>query len=373
MNLAHLGKPEVTEERLIYCDLSSYTLVFITSWRMDHKQPDFLNSQNLATQEFIYNFLVANVRSVILSIKFEFVSFEMGDVLPYGWIPFPGQWNGTIMGHEFTMVGTFKIKRAFVLKSGKHITNSLPALEWKEKEFWYEGTPGGASWKYLGETDKGDLYQTNPSSPTWGGFSQGKTKPDQHNWIRNPGCDVNSTLHAKLLSLKQINNVHMPKMEILRMEQSKSYQATEVLKNTRGHRDEALLKQWWMAAEKMIGQKLPCIALDRPGMALSGGSGASGGGFKSLTTSPTRRRILQFDLGMVGCARRFSATQVLETIDGNPSISKFIIPGRDDNWCKNLPAKHLAYWRSILNSSDVEDQSTEYETDNVVGHVKWAR
>jgi hypothetical protein len=101
-------------------------------------------------------------------------------------------------------------------------------------------------------------------------------------------------------------------------------------------------------------------------MAMSGGSGRSGGGFVSLTTSPSRRRILQFDLAIVGRPRSFTATQVLETIDGKPSISKFIIPGKDDHWCKNIPDRYLEYWRSRLNPANVLDQTTELESDGTV-------
>jgi len=101
-------------------------------------------------------------------------------------------------------------------------------------------------------------------------------------------------------------------------------------------------------------------------MAISGGSGRSGGGFTSLTTNASRRRILQFDLGMVGSATRFTATQVLETIDAKPSISKFIIPGMTDDWCKNVPDRYLAYWRSRLNSANVEDQTNGLESISTV-------
>jgi len=100
-----------------------------------------------------------------MSIKFENVSFNLGGVLPYGWEPFLGKFGGSIMGHEFTMVGTFKILKHWKMSKGKTVKD-LPLLQWKEKEFWYEGNEGGASWVYKGETDKGDLYLTAPNSPT---------------------------------------------------------------------------------------------------------------------------------------------------------------------------------------------------------------
>lgn len=301
-----------------------------------------------------------------MSIKFEIVSFELGNVLPYGWPPFLGKWSGTIMGHEFTMVGVIKLKSEWKMKKGKHI-NDLSALQWREKEFWFEGTSGGG-WIYKGETNKGDLYQSNPTSVTWGGFGQEKTDVRNYTWISIPGCNIHSTLQNKLLTPLQRGYLTTANSDIQSVKISRDYTRLQRQANVRGKRNESEIKMWWLIADKLADKKrmLPCIALDRPGMALSGGSGQSGGGFTSLTTSPTRRRVLQFDLGIVGYGQRFTATQVLETIDGKPSISKYIIPGQDDNWCKNIPDSYLEYWRSRLNPSNVEDQTYILEPQGTI-------
>jgi len=311
-----------------------------------------------------------------MSITFELVSFELGGVLPFGWQPFVGKYGVGTIGHEFSMVGTFKIKSGWEMKRGKRVSN-LPALEWREKEFWYQGNLEGTEWTYKGETDKGDLYQSNPKSPTWGGFNQsGSTDPRRHGWVDNPGQDVNSKLHDKLLTPLQRLMVNTGKSDLIQLKATQPYKDAFALHNTSGNYNKGQLKMWWMAAEH-LGHRtryrnLPCIAVDRPGIALSGGSGASGGGFVSKASGVTRRRILQFDLGIVGNGQRFTATQVLESINGKPSISKFIIPGKDDNWCRNVPDRWLAYWRSRLNSMNVEDQTTEYEGEStIIAWEKW--
>ncbi len=302
-----------------------------------------------------------------MSIKFENLGFELGGILPYGWEPYVGNFNGSVMGHEFTMVGLFKIINEWRFGRGK-VVDKLPLLQWKEKEFWYEGNVGGTSWEYKGETDKGDLYLTAPKSPTWGGFAQGKVDPRSHTWVSNPGCDVKLALHSKLLSHKHIGYVQAANGNISTLKAGKAYRDLETQANIRGKRNESEIAMWYLIAEDLAGKNryLPCAALDRPGMAISGGSGRSGGGFTSLTTNPSRRRVLQFDLGIVGSPVRFTATQVLETIDAKPSISKFITPGQSDDWCKNLPESYLAYWRSRLNPANVEDQTYDLESVSTI-------
>lgn len=270
------------------------------------------------------------------------------------------------MGHEFTMVGVFKLTNNWSFRTKRDMF-TLPALIWKEKEFWWERNTSGG-WDYKGETDKGDLYQSAPGSPTWGGFAQGKTDVRSHNWVSAPGSDIRTELHTKLFSPSHQSLVNQAKADIALAKQSKTYRQLEAQANIRGRRNESELAQWWYLAEKLgtLNRKLPCAALDRPGMALSGGSGQSGGGFVSKTTSPSRRRVLQFDLGMVGSATRFTATQVLETQDANPTISKYIIPGQTDDWCKNIPEEYLAYWRTKLNTANVEDQTTDLEPESAL-------
>ena len=305
-----------------------------------------------------------------MSIKLELQSFVLGGVAPYGWHPFPGKWNGSIMGHEFTMVGTFKLKlhSSFIGKNSQTIAD-LPALSWREREFWWERNHAGG-WDFKGETDKGDLYQSNPGSPTWGGFAQGVTDVRGKVYLSDPGYNINPLLRGKLLTMEQRALVTAADLAIQALKGSSKYKEYEKLSNTPGKRNEGQLKLWWLVAEKLADKhtRIPVAALDRPGMALSGGSGQSGGGFTSGSTSPSRRRVLQFDLGVAGQSTRFTATQILETQDGKPTISKFIIPGQSDNWCKAIPEKYLEYWRGKLNTGDVYSQTHDLENEGIVDH-----
>ena len=303
-----------------------------------------------------------------MSIKLELQSFELGGIAPYGWEPHPGNWGGSIMGHEFTMVGVFKLslQSSLIGKSTQTISD-LPTLSWREREFWWERNASG-SWDFKGETDKGDLYQSNPGSPTWGGFAQGVTDVRDKMYLSEPGYNIKPLLRGKLLTMEQAAMVSAAAMTIQPLKMQPKYKEYEKLANTPGKRDEGGLKLWWYVAEKLADKRLriPVAALDRPGMALSGGSGASGGGFTSGSTAPSRRRVLQFDLGIAGLAKRFTATQILETQDAKPTISKFIVPGQSDDWCRNIPENYLAYWRGQLNASDVYVQTHELESESVV-------
>ncbi|MES2188090.1 MAG: hypothetical protein V4505_26300 [Pseudomonadota bacterium] len=301
-----------------------------------------------------------------MPLKLKLKSFSLGNVLPYGWAPFPGKFGGGIMGHEFTMVGIFELVSEWSFSNSRQIF-TLPLLEWREKEFWWERN-GSGEWIYLGETDKGDLYQTAPGSPTWNGFAQGKNDVRDHTWISKPGSDIAKTLHMKLFSSAQQGLIATAEGQVATLKGGKKYRDLDAQANIQGKRNLSEQSQWWLIAENFASKhtQLPCAALDRPGMAKSGGSGASGGGFKSLTTSASRRRVLQFDLGIQGSATRFSATQVLETNNTEPSISKFIIPGMSDDWVKAIPEEYLAYWRSTLNKDNVEDQDTMLESPELV-------
>lgn len=310
-----------------------------------------------------------------MSIKFELASFELGGVQPYGWGSFPGKFLGKIIGHEFTMVGLIKLVDKWNIGRGKTVS-ALPKLQWREREFWWDGSSG--RWEFKGETDKGDLYASSPTSPTWAGFAQGKVNPSDHNWLVTPALGIDLELRPKLLSGKQQICLQEVENDLRLVQASKKHMdLVQEERAARGQRMWALKDEiWFLCAEKIAANnhKVPCAALDRPGMALSGGTGASGGGFTSLSTSETRRRVLQFDLGAEGCPARFTATQILEVQDGQPSISKFFYPGKSDDWCRNIPEDYLAYWRSRLNMANVNDQTYLLESQQTVNEwVDWAR
>ncbi|KAI5077944.1 hypothetical protein GOP47_0007768 [Adiantum capillus-veneris] len=85
---------------------------------------------------------------------------------------------------------------------------------------------------------------------------------------------------------------------------------------------------------------------DKPAIGINLQSGSHGGGGESLVTSNTRRRVIYFDLGFKGSPHRASATQILETVDGKPTIMEFFHPAISKADSDN-PTK-LAGWRSKI-------------------------
>lgn len=129
-----------------------------------------------------------------MSIRFQLAYFRLGGILPYGWANFLGEFNGRIMGHEFTLVGGFRVVsyRQVLRRS----VQPLPHLRWSEREYWWQGRPDG-SWEYMGENDKGDLYRSNPRSKTWGGFTCYGPEPSDGLWLADPGLPVRSAVQDR--------------------------------------------------------------------------------------------------------------------------------------------------------------------------------
>lgn len=305
-----------------------------------------------------------------MSIRFDLVSFQLGRILPYGWPRFIGAFGGKIMGHEFTMVASFRVVSYW--RVGSKAVQPLPRLRWAEKEYWWELRADG-EWEYKGENDKGDLYQGRPNSPTWGGFAQGKTEAYQGIWLSEPGFPVSRRLRPQLLTDSQQAQVQMAEADLERVRQRPAFKALYG-DGYGSNREQNQI--WFMFAEEMAarGRVLPCAALDRPGIAISGGSGVSGGGFVSKTTSESRRRVLTFDITVEGSGERFTATQILETHKAQPSISKFITSSLPREWAMNIPNDYLAYWRSRLNPLNIEDQTYTLESpETIEAWLTWSR
>ena len=87
--------------------------------------------------------------------------------------------------------------------------------------------------------------------------------------------------------------------------------------------------------------------LDTPRMGLRGGSG--GGGGASLVIGPSRRRVIHFDIGFARSGLRLRATQVLETLNGELTIQKFITHGLTK--AQTGDPANLDRWRAQLASA----------------------
>lgn len=81
-------------------------------------------------------------------------------------------------------------------------------------------------------------------------------------------------------------------------------------------------------------------------MGLAGGSG--GGGGASLVTTNTRRRVIYFDLGFAGYPTRIKCVQILESVNGVPTIQKFV--NQDLTKAQVDDQKNLDRWRSQVSN-----------------------
>jgi hypothetical protein len=209
-----------------------------------------------------------------------------------------GAGAGTI-GHVFSVRARLKVsKRTMGSLAGEGI--DCPELEWKEIIDWFEHHPDG-TWENKGEVKK-DMFAANPDSQTF------KTWQDMR----------------YVLASDPLNNPPPGLKEAV---------------DKAGNNDRDKAAKHWIATN---GFEWTIPIDDKPAIGLAGGSG--GGGGESLVTGNSRRRVIHFDLGFKGNAARVSATQILETINGTPTIHKFFVPGISKDDADNVTK--LASWRT---------------------------
>lgn len=305
-------------------------------------------------------------------------SLSFGGVTPYGWMPVPGNFNGKVFGHEFVVVANVALdvaSRRSLLGHDRTDIGDIPDLVWREREFWWEHDDVSGDYVYKGKNEKGDLYRRSPRSPTWGGFGRGSR--EAFLWLTHPAAQVlggNPMQQVRRLDPAQRTLRSIVAAEIGRVDATPvGAHLNELLDRAAGDAlQRAYEERNRLVATSLANQRaiVPVTALDRPGMALAGSS-RSGGGFDSLAQSHSRRRVLQFEIGIAGETVRITATQILETRDGRPTISKFLIPGMPDEWCEAIPVAYLDYWRASLNVGWVLDQTFELESQKTIG--TWLR
>ncbi|WGK60089.1 hypothetical protein [Pantoea sp. SS70] len=178
------------------------------------------------------------------------------------------------IGHIFEFVASLKVQpRSMGTFSGEGI--DCPDLQWIETVDWYKLDVIKNMWIHVGTNPyHKDLYKTNPQSQTF------KTwwKEYRYAFARN----------------------------------------TEGFPTALRNAHERDVKHW--IARNGFEWKLPIK--DIPSMSLLGGSG--GGAGASLVIGPTRRRVIRFELGFTGCSQRIYCAQILESMDGKPTICLFL-------------------------------------------------
>ena len=212
-----------------------------------------------------------------------------------------GAGQGTI-GHDFNLRARLRVsRRTMGTLSGDGI--DYPELEWKEIVDWFEHRPDG-TWENKGEVKK-DMFAANPDSNTF------KIWKDHRYFIASdPTNNPPAALKAAVDKAASSN-------------------------------DKEKAAKHWIAEN---GFEWTIAVTDRPAIGLAGGSG--GGGGDSLVTGNSRRRVIYFDLGFKGSPTRVSATQILESINGKPTIHKFFVPGITKDVADN--STNLSRWRTQL-------------------------
>ncbi|MCO5547854.1 hypothetical protein L7F22_001306 [Adiantum nelumboides] len=188
--------------------------------------------------------------------------------------------TGSQIGHQFDLKAKVKVsKRTLAGLSGEGI--DVPELEWKETIEWFERQKDG-KWHFKGKVQK-DMYKDNPDSNTF------------RVWREMP----------YVIASDPLNNAPQALKDAVKKEGNKGG------------------KHW--IANNGFEWTLPAVH-DTPALGLNPAAGSHGGGGQSLVTSNTRRRVIYFDLGFKGSPMRVSATQILETVDGKPTIVEFFHP-----------------------------------------------
>lgn len=170
------------------------------------------------------------------------------------------------IGHTFVLEARAEVsKRKAGRLSGEGI--DCPDLEWKETIEWFEQDAQG-NWRF-DRKEEIDKYKQNPESNTFYGW------------------------RARFLASVNDNN-HPP----------------EGLKNAvrSADREKDNAAKHWIAEH---GFSWTFGIVDTPALGVRPGA---------------RRRVVYFDLGFKGCPFRATATQILETVNGRPSILHFVRP-----------------------------------------------
>jgi hypothetical protein len=181
-------------------------------------------------------------------------------------------------GHHFFLSFRVKVKPlkiAGLKLSGDEI--ECPTLQWRERIEWFDFDTAAQEWRFVGENAK-DLYVENPTSNTF------------KNW------------HSYRYIIATDPTNHPP----------------DALKAMTSEEDA----EKWIA---LNGFTWDLTIKDVPAMGLRGGSG--GGAGASLVTGDTRRRVVYFDLGFSGHAKRVRLVQILETQNGQLTIHELIHGG----------------------------------------------
>ncbi|CAM6083813.1 unnamed protein product [Calypogeia fissa] len=217
-----------------------------------------------------------------------------------------GARSGTI-GHNFILKTKLKVSRRTLGPiSGEGIEH--PQLEWRKRVDWFELIAPN-TWRFATDPHNGitrELVAENRLSNTFKDWVQARyfLATDERN---SPPDGLKDAVNAKGVDASL--------------------------------EEKDKLAKHWIANN---GFEWTLSITDCPVMELNPKSG--GGESESLVTSNSWRRVMHFEVGFNGTSAKVTATQVLESIEGRPTIQKFFLPGISRVVAND--EQKLALWRS---------------------------
>ncbi len=300
-----------------------------------------------------------------MSIRVSALLVDIPNVRPYGWDPRKGA-SDKVQGHEFDFMVELQFTKFTKFAIGEFLEFDETALNWNETIRWYEPDPyplvapiptparptsisigqhreHGRPWKMVRE-DKVDFASSDFRASVktvqggWFGsaFEPGWWEP----WKSRKWRDAFEPL---VVGTCPIDYDGVAKGE---------------------KKPEAQLLKKKLAVAKHFQSNnltLKTYMTDRPGLTKKctsddGGWNKSGGGGMLTLDRHTRRRVVHFNLGLTKLGKTATATQILETVDGVPTINKFIVPGCTVDESESLPL--LAKWRTEIDLINIDNFTT---------------
>ena len=291
-----------------------------------------------------------------MSIRVSALLVDIPNVRPYGWDPRQGSQAGKTQGHEFDFMVELKFSKFTKFAIGEFLEFDDTALSWSETIRWYEPDPyplvestavrlgqhreQPKPWKMVRE-DKVDFASSDYRATTktvQGGWFGSSFEPGW--WEPWKGRKWRDAFEPLVVGQCPID-----------------YDAVGKGEKTPAAR---LLKQKLAVAKhfQTNGLTLKTYLTDRPGLtkkctADDGGWNKSGGGGMVTLDRHTRRRVVHFNLGLTALGKMATATQILETVNGEPTINKFIVPGCTMAESESVPL--LATWRTQLDKLNIDN------------------
>lgn len=300
-----------------------------------------------------------------MSIRVTALLVDIPNVRPYGWTPRPGRAlskDDTVQGHEFDFMVELEFSKFTKFGFGEALDFDLEMLSWGERIRWYAPDPyptgiadpesytdnmgrqPGLKWKFVYE-DVVDFASAE---------RRGTVKTVQDGWYGDPGWWDPWYIRAW-------RDVHEPLILGTRPVDFDAIKNKEKDKTAKGQAKSKLAIQLAVAKHFMDGKTtLKTIMTDRPGLTKKskiddGSKQQTGGGGMSTLARQTRRRVVHFTLGLTKLGKLATATQVLETVGGIPTINKFMVPGctLQDSEDEAL----LAKWRREMDKANINNFS----------------